>query len=647
MKYAEIEWNNGTPRSAEFGDVYFSEAGGMAETRYVFLQQNELPRRWENEDSFVIAETGFGTGLNFLVTMLAWLQSAPEHARLHFISIENHPVAPDDIARLVTIWPELKPCVDQLLPVYPPPLPGMHLVELAGGRIRLHLIFDDIEQALEQLDCKVDAWFLDGFAPARNPQMWSERVFELIGRHSLVGGSFATYTASGRVRRGLEGAGFVVQKTPGYGDKRDMLKGVIFEQRCYLVDKPWYAVPPGSSAQKMVTVIGAGLAGLTTAWLMARRGWQVTVIDRHATIAEEASGNPAGLLMPRLTKDKTTDSRFYVNAFLYSVQCLDRLQAVSNEQFWFKTGNVLVDDADRLTRIMQSHQYLQNFIRQLDRDETNAAAGVEINREALLLVNAGWVNVRLLCHVLERECGDRLEFIRSRVTNLVFHHGEWQVYGDADDPVSASNCVVLANGGMAQRLPVLDWLPVSAVRGQLTVLPQSDASRHIKCGISADRYITPAAKGEHVLGASYDLENASPALSLSDQQHNIESINRLLPGLFEQQAGLTGRVAFRAVSEDRVPVVGCVPDIDAFQRDYHDLRHGRHSKHYPAGTYLPGLYVSTAHGSRGLASCFIAAEILASLICNEPLPLEKDVLDYLNPARFIIRKLKKGLSLPV
>ncbi|MGD8933956.1 MAG: bifunctional tRNA (5-methylaminomethyl-2-thiouridine)(34)-methyltransferase MnmD/FAD-dependent 5-carboxymethylaminomethyl-2-thiouridine(34) oxidoreductase MnmC [Gammaproteobacteria bacterium] len=644
MKYAQIEWNNGTPRSTEFGDVYFSAADGVEETRYVFLQQNELSRRWLDADSFVIAETGFGTGLNFLVTMMAWLESAADDACLHFISIENHPVSPADIARLSHHWPALKPFVDELLLSYPPPVPGMHLIDLAGGKVRLYLVFDEVEHALEQIDYKVDAWYLDGFAPARNPHMWNERVFELIGRHTCVGGSFATYTAAGVVRRGLASAGFVVQKVPGYADKRDMLKGFIFEQSCYLVDRPWFTIPARSFNEKSATIIGAGLAGLAAAWSLVRRGWKITLIDRHETVAEEASGNSAGLLMPRLTQDKTIDARFYANAFSYSVQCLDRLQSACSEQFWFKTGNVLVDDGARLKKIIEIHQYPENFIRYLGGGEAGRVTGIDLDRDALFFVDAGWVNVKLLCEAIKRECGNRLEFIQSEVANISLNHERWTVTDDSDAPIALTECLLLANGAQAKMFSVLDWLPVSSVRGQLTSLKHTDKSRNLQCGISAERYVTPASDGVHVVGASYNLDDESAVLTITDQQHNIDKIDRLLPGLFQQQDELAGRVAFRAVSEDRVPVVGCVPDSDAFQSDYHDLQHGRQARQYPPGKYLPGLYVSTAHGSRGLASCFISAETIAAIICNEPVPLEKDVLDYLNPARFIIRKLKRGLS---
>jgi tRNA 5-methylaminomethyl-2-thiouridine biosynthesis bifunctional protein len=642
MKYAQIEWNKGTPRSARFDDVYFSAGNGVEETRHVFLQHNELPQRWMESDRFVIAETGFGTGLNFLVTLSAWLQSAPADACLHFISIERHPVSPEDIARLARQWPELESCTDELLQAYPPPVPGMHLLELAGGRVRLLLMFDEVEHALGQINHEVDAWFLDGFAPSRNPEMWSERVFELIGRNTRVGGSFATYTASGAVRRGLSKAGFVVQKAEGFGDKRDMLKGFIFEQRCYVIDKPWFAVPAVLYREKSAVIIGAGLSGLATARALIKRGWKITLIDRHAEIAREASGNPAGLLMPRLSRDETLDARFYINAFVHAVQCLDRLQADSAERFWFKTGNVLVDDAVKLKNICESHEFPEDFIRYLSSNDAEGTTGVGLGRDALLLVNAGWVRVKRLCDVIRHECADQLDYVQATVSDVRLHHGKWQIIGENNDVVMMADCVVAANGSMAGRFSVLEWLPVDAARGQLTMPEPTQISRKIKCGISAQRYITPAHDGRHIVGASYRLDDESPELSSFDQEENISSINRLIPAALEQQAEVKGRVAFRAVSKDRVPLVGCVPDKDRFEQDYRDLHHGRHSRHYPAGSYLPGLYLSTAHGSRGLASCFISAEVIASMICAEPAPVEKDIVDYLNPARFIIRRLKRG-----
>ena len=644
MKYAQIEWNNGTPRSAAFGDVYFSEHNGIEETRYVFLQQNELPQRWLESDRFVIAETGFGTGLNFLVTMQAWLQSAPVDAILHYLSIENRPVSPADIRKLAVHWPELESHVDELLDSYPPPLPGMHLLELAQGRVRLHLIFDEVSSAIAQINYRVDAWYLDGFAPSRNPAMWSARVFELIGRNTRVGGSFATYTAAGDVRRGLTGAGFVVQKSKGCGAKRDMLKGFIAEQRCYSPRKPWYSLPAVTVEHKNAVIIGAGLAGLSCAWSLVRRGWHVTLVDKYPAVAAGASGNPAGLLMPRLTREPSLDACFYANAYLYAIQCLDRLQASASESFWFSTGNVLVDEEARLKQLADRYACAEAFIRYARSESAAQVSGIDIDHDVLLFVNAGWVRVKQLCEQLVQACGDRLVFVHADVTDIRRVNDSWQLYSGQQDRLASTDCVVVANAAAARQFSLLQWLPLRSSRGQLTQVEQTGTSRGISCGISAERYITPAYEGRHIVGASYSMNDASMQLSADDHQRNIDSINRLTGAGLQLDDAQAGRVAFRAVSEDRVPIVGCVADRERFEQDYRDLHHGRRDSLYPAGTYLPGLYVSTAHGSRGLASCFISAEVIASIIGAEPAPVSRDIVDYLNPARFLVRKLKRSRS---
>ncbi len=641
MKYAQIEWNNGTPYSVAFGDVYFSANGGIDESLHVFLQQNQLPQRWQRKTRFVIAETGFGTGLNFIVTMRAWLRSVTQAACLHYISIEKSPVAPRDMARLAAQLPELEPYYTDLIERYPPPLPGRHLLEFANGRVKLYLIFDDVERALEQFDYEVDAWYLDGFAPSRNSAMWTDRVFELIARYTTLGGSFATYTAAGAVRRGLTEAGFVVKKNAGFGNKRDMLSGFIFEQRCYIVDQPWYRLPARSHAQKEAIIIGAGLAGLASAWALVKRGWKITLLDRHADIATGASGNPAGLLMPRLSLEQSLDSRFYLNAYVYAIRCLDQLQSMTVDQFWFKTGNLHVEAADRLRRMCASHQFSREFMRYIDGDIAKDITGVDLNTQALLLVDAGWINVRLLCESLRRACADALNVRQMTVVDIRFYDGVWQVMDEHDENVLTTTCLVMANGAQARQCATLNWLPIESARGQLTLAPQTEASRCLRCAISGERYITPAYAGRHVVGASYRRDDDAASLSAGEQKANIDAINQLVPDLLDEHCELAGRVASRAVSTDRVPIVGCVPDREAFEQDYRDLHHGKPASRYPNARYLPGLYLSTAHGSRGLSSCFISAELIAALVCDEPTPVDKTVVDYLNPARFIIRRLKR------
>ena len=640
MSYAEIEWNNGIPRSALFNDVYFSESGGAAETEYVFLQQNDLPQRWADLDRFVVAETGFGFGLNFVITANAWLQSFRQGACLHFISIERYPVSPEDIDRLAEQFPELRDLFDALIKQYPPPLPGMHLLEFAEGRIKLYLVFDEIHSALQQITHEVDAWYLDGFAPARNEAMWSQDVFSLIARHSKTGASFATYTASGQVRRGLVQAGFVVQKTAGHGNKRDMLKGQIFEKRSFKTSEPWYLWRPCETAHRQVVVVGAGLAGLSVAWALARRGWHVTVIDKHDSVAAEASGNPAGLLMPRLSQLDDTDSRFYSNAYVYAVNALEKLQNNSDKLFWHQSGSVLLTSADKTSKLSQQYSNINEFVSFQTKQKLSAITGVAVNRDGFEFTQAGWINTQQLCECLAEACGDALTLVSTNVESISRTDDGWKIYLDSKEDIQ-SNFVVFANAASCRSFSQLEWLPIESVRGQLSYVPATDKSHVLKCGISAERYITPEQDGIHVVGASYSAANDSTELDLADHQHNIETLHQVLPGIIDTSVDIRGRVAFRAISKDRVPVVGAVPDRTAFLRDYDDLQHGRISKSYPAATCLPGLFISSGHGSRGLTTCLLSGEMIAAMIAAEPVPVEKQVMDYLNPARFIIRQLKR------
>jgi tRNA 5-methylaminomethyl-2-thiouridine biosynthesis bifunctional protein len=648
MKYAHIEWNNGQPFNTDYGDVYFSSHGGVEETQYVFLQQNNLVERWQRIRQFVIGESGFGTGLNFVVTWQQWLVSAPDSARLHYFSAENSPLSPTDLQRVTSTQPKLQALYDELLARYPLPLPGLNVLDFAGGRVRLYLYFGDIVRMLEQMNCKVDAWYLDGFAPSKNPAMWSDEVFTLLGRHSRAGATFSTYTASGAVRRGLANAGFTVGRTPGFGRKRDMLKGGIYEQRCFTVDKPWFELPAPVSDDRRdirsVLVIGAGLAGLSIAWRLVQRGMRVRLYDRYARIAGGASGNPAGLVMPRLSRQNNAEAFYYQQALLHATRCLDELQSGSSRRFWFDSGNLLIGDVGKLRALCELHQYPREYAAVLSAADASTVAGLHVDRPALYLKQGGWLMPLVLCQTLIATCSEHLELHQADVRDIRFQHGQWRLLDAGGVEIAGSEVVVLANGAGCADFSPVSWLPLASIRGQLTTLPVSESSRWLKCGISFNHYITPAQDGRHVTGASYEPDSAEPELNSAAQTENICKLDAFMPGVFREPDGLCGRAAFRAVSEDRAPLAGAIPDVDAFSRDYADLHHGRSARLYPPATHLPGLYISSGHGSRGLVSCFLCADVVAAMINNEPLPLEKDLLDYINPARFPIRKLKRSRS---
>jgi tRNA 5-methylaminomethyl-2-thiouridine biosynthesis bifunctional protein len=229
MQFTDTKWINNTPYSIEFNDIYFSTDSGLDETHHVFIAQNQLETRFKSlqDTSFTIIETGFGTGLNFLVASQLWLTHAPQHAQLHFYSIEKYTLKLADLTRAHALWPQFSAISSELLVQYQTLKSGTNYFSLAGGRIQLALQIDDITLALPQLTKTADAWFLDGFAPAKNAEMWSTEVFTQIARLSKTNTTFATFTSAGLVRRGLQAVGFKVEKQAGFGKKREMLRGTF------------------------------------------------------------------------------------------------------------------------------------------------------------------------------------------------------------------------------------------------------------------------------------------------------------------------------------------------------------------------------------------------------------------------------------
>lgn len=223
---AALEWRDGLPYSTAFGDVYFSSDNGLLETEHVFINGNDLIKRWQtlSGSSFIILETGFGTGLNFLCACDQWLKYAQENALLHFISVEKYPLTPADLRTALQHWHTLKHIADELLAQYETLLHG-GAVMLFNQRISLQVLFGDATECLSSLDTKADAWFLDGFAPSKNPDMWQPSLFEQMARLSHADSTFATFTSAGVARRGLTAAGFKVNKQPGFGRKREMISG--------------------------------------------------------------------------------------------------------------------------------------------------------------------------------------------------------------------------------------------------------------------------------------------------------------------------------------------------------------------------------------------------------------------------------------
>ena len=307
------------PHSQAFDDVYFNSAGGLAESEYVFIQGNQLKTRWSaaGSHSFCIAETGFGTGLNFLATCRAWQAQTKRPDRLHYISFEQHPLTAHSMQLAHQLFPELAPFSEQLLSQWRPPRSGINLFQCSDG-VMLTLYFGDVNTYLPQLLAGVDAWYLDGFAPAKNPEMWHAPLIRNMARLSKKGTSLATYTAASKVKKALQEHGFEVTKVPGFGAKREMITATYRPPTTR--DQPplvphWAPLAAHQDSRRQVTVLGGGIAGMCVAHEFKQAGYQVTVVDQSPQPMQQASGNPMAMVMPLITTRSSPESLFHQRAF--------------------------------------------------------------------------------------------------------------------------------------------------------------------------------------------------------------------------------------------------------------------------------------------------------------------------------------------
>lgn len=661
---ASLAWDeHGVPHSVEFGDVYFSRAGGVQETEYVFLRQNDLEARWRQLDpatsgSFTLAETGFGTGLNFLCAARLWLAVAPVSWRLNFVSVEQFPLDHTQLNRALASWTEFGELATALCDAYPPRLPGFHSRSMMRGRIRLQLLFGDANERLpELLDSSapelpsgfaVDAWFLDGFAPARNPGLWSDTVFDIVGRLSRAGTTFATFTAAGAVRRGLEKAGFRVVKVPGHGSKREMLRGVHGSDTTTSAASipmraaDYWAFPPPARRRQPVVVVGGGLAGTSTARALAERGYPVTLLEAGDRLAPGASGNPLGVLYTKLSAGDSPVSRFALASWLHA---LAYYREGFSEHRWHNDAGgfdgllQLQPDAHVYKRLREAFGGHHDWVRFVDAAAASALAGCTVNDPALWFPAAGGLVPNRICdgHVNHPLIEVRLQTAAQSLDQTT---NGWRVATGRGE--ITAGLVVIAAAHHACDFPVAAHLPLKAIRGQITLLPEASVAKRPRMVICREGYVGALPAGGLCLGATFDLDDADPGIRAESHRQNLAALEAALPDVVRSFASpdmLEGRVGFRCATPDYLPIVGALPDHDLTRVRYQDLARNARSIVRIPGAPLPGLYINVGHGSRGLTSTPICAELLAAQIAGEPRPLPRDLVHALQPARFIIRNL--------
>ncbi|MDP9527352.1 bifunctional tRNA (5-methylaminomethyl-2-thiouridine)(34)-methyltransferase MnmD/FAD-dependent 5-carboxymethylaminomethyl-2-thiouridine(34) oxidoreductase MnmC [Pseudomonas protegens] len=652
LPHAQLDWDDqGRPRSRVFDDVYFSSDSGLDETRHVFIEQNRLRERFaalSAGEKFVIGETGFGTGLNFLCAWQLFQEQAPATARLHFVSVEKYPLSPADLQRALALWPELADLSQQLLKHYVAVHGGFQRIVLDDGRVTLTLLIGDALEQLPQLDAQIDAWFLDGFAPAKNPDMWTPELFAELARLAAPGSTLSTFTSTGWVRRLLNAAGFKMKRTPGIGRKWEVLRGEFLgwpeDTPPPARAKPWFARPPAQA--KTALVIGGGLAGCASAASLAARGWQVQLLERHEQLAQEASGNPQGVLYLKLSAHGTALSQMILSGFGYTRRQLEHLQ---RGQDWDACGVLQLafnpKEAERQAQLAAA--FPADLLRQLDQPEAQALAGIGLDHGGLFYPEGGWVHPPALCQWQAQHPQIRV-LTHQDVLELRRVDQQWQAW-DGERMLASAAVVILAGAAEIKRFPASAELPLKRIRGQITRLPQTAQSQSLATVVCAEGYVAPPRLGEHTLGASFDFNSQDLTPTAEEHAGNLDMLREISSDLLQRLnaeqlplESLQGRAAFRCTSPDYLPIVGPLADPAAFAETYAAL--GKDARQVPdlPCPWLHGLYINSGHGSRGLITAPLSGELLAAWLENEPLPLPRSVAEACHPNRFALRRLIRG-----
>jgi len=666
---ADLSWNEqGEPTSALFGDIYFSTTDGLAESSYVFIEQNALLEQWQatTQSFYVIGETGFGSGLNFLVTWQAFESfrlSNPNHPlrRLYFTSFEKYPLTTTDLKSSHDRWPQLQQHAVQLQSKYPLPVGGCHRLSLPAGNNGAQIILDlwigDINDTITQISHNenglVNAWFLDGFAPSKNPEMWNQPLYNNMAKLSTDNASLATFTAAGDVRRGLIEAGFVITKVKGFGKKREMITGRYNRSAKISALNPWFHRPAliiSNEQPPIVTIIGGGIASANLILALTNRQIKCRLICKDTQIAQGASGNKQGGFYPLINNNHDHLSSFYSQAFCFG-RSIYRPFVQADPQSGDFCGVLQIAYDEKIqraqTKLFQSKIFPEQLVSPLSMEQATQIAGLSIAQTGLFFSEAGWLSPLLMTrHILSKaQESNLLEIIyETELLQLNAQQGQWQLKCNDKTTLDAP-IVVLANGHHLSNFVQTQRLPFYATAGQVTHLNATKQSSHLKTVLCYQGYITPAANNIHCVGASFNRDTCDYDVNTHEHEQNLSKLSTDLPELFEgsvlsdQIAG--GKVGVRMSVKDHLPMVGAVPHYDETRTLYHDLNKGKPASSYPLSPVHTNLFMLGGLGSRGICSAPLLGEILACQLLNEPMQMSQSLLDQLNPNRYWIKQLKK------
>ncbi len=635
----------------DFNATYQPQAGALMRARQVFLAGAGLPARWQGRRRFVVLETGFGLGNNFLASWDGWQRDPMRCERLHYLAIERHPPRRADLQRAhrLSLLPMLS---TQLLLAWPALTANVHTLSFEGGRVTLLLALGDVAALLPALRASVDAFFLDGFAPPRNPEMWQPRVLKALGRMAAPAATLVSWTAAPEVRAGLATAGFQAQPEPDTDDDKCKPLVASHQLRSRGLAQPMTARGPAAAADRIAVVVGAGLAGAAAARALALQGFEVTVLESLAEPALQASGNPAGLFHGTVHADDGSHARLYRAAALFAAPIYSAALAagVPGEQRGLLRLELRADALAAMQALIQRRGWPAEYVQALSAAEASARAGVPLSSPAWFYPGGGWISPRAWVHHALSTPGVQLQS-NCNVTALQRSSSGWQALGAHHKVLAQGRVLVLANAQSCARL--LQQLghpasPLDHTRGQVTQLQVATAGPRLKLPLAGDGYALtlPAERASEgaadwlcgaTSAAGEPVGDTLPDITDADHQHNLMRLQRLTGQAAGLQAmPLRGRAAWRLNTADRLPMAGAMAE-----------------PHWPSGQRQdqlrllprePGLFVLTALGARGLTLAPLLGQLIASQADGAPWPLEQDLADAVDPARWRVRAARRSAA---
>ena len=604
-----VAWlEDGTPASPRFEDRYRSSVGhGLAQAEQVFFAGCGLPQAWQSQPHWRILENGFGLGLNFLVSWQGWRQDAQRPALLHYTATEAFAVSPADLLQACQPHPDLMPLAEQLARGFDGLLPGVHRLSFEGGRVLLTLLIGPAERMLRTIDGQFDSIYLDGFAPDRNPQMWSPELLRAIGRRCRRGSSLASWCVARSVVDALAESGFEVRKVEGLAPKRHQLRASYqpaWQPRQSARSRTTERAGRAAGAPGRALVIGAGLAGSAVAASLRRRGWQINLLEADRPSAG-ASGLPVAMLAPHVSPDDGLLSRWSRAGVRSTWSEARRLLRPDVD---YSACGVLQKRWDATGALPAAWPEAGRFWSQ----SAQAMPGVEPQREhrAIWHASGGWIRPAALVEAWLQQAGlEPKSMGAAKVEQLQRQDGQWLALDATGRELGRGDLLVLANASDCMRLLASVGLGLEGtqiLRGQVSwapvqagdVLPDVPVNGH---GHLVPRFTNAQGLLCWQLGASFERDQTGLQPSAQSHAENLRKLERLLPATAKSLAMRQTQawVGLRLAYKDHLPLIGPLDE-----------------------SRWPGLWLSTAYGSRGLAGTALAAELIAAWLHDEPLPVE-------------------------